>query len=193
VPACRADLALAERLKRKDESAADELFRSLGGELYGYAYRMLDDPGLAEDALQEAMIGALTNIERYDGSTSLRTWLYGILRHKIYDILRKTGREVPVRTPDPESGGFQDGTWKDGVTVEPWDENAEMLDVVRSCIRSLPHSQREALLLRAVQGMTSQEAADVLQLSNANLRQVLHRARQAVRKCADTKLGRQES
>lgn len=184
------DLELAGRVAAGDEVAASELFRTLSGEMFGYARKMIGDPVLAEDVLQEAMLGILRSIEKFDGRVSLRAWGYGILRHKIVDALRKRGREPIVSGSDPESDDYrEDGHWKEGVTLEPWNENAEVVDVVRKCIDTLPHNQREALFLRALDGMPAKEVAAVLDMSYANLRQVLHRARQAVRRCADQALG----
>ncbi|MAW62293.1 MAG: hypothetical protein CMJ94_15870 [Planctomycetes bacterium] len=188
----REDLALAERLAAGDEAAATELFRRLSGEMFGYARKMVADPVLAEDVLQEAMLGMLKSIGKYDGRVSLRAWGYGILRHKVVDAQRKRGREPIVSGADPEADDYRgDGHWKDGVTLEPWNEKAEVVDVVRKCMDALPHNQREALFLRALDGMPAKEVAVVLEMSYANLRQVLHRARQAVRRCADQALGPQ--
>lgn len=184
------DLDLAARIQEREEAAAQELFRNLGPEMLGYARRMLTSPDSAEDVLQEAMMGALSSIEKYDGRVSLRAWIYGILRHKIFDAMRKSGREITISTEDPETSMFQDdGRWKEGVTFSPWNENAEMLEVVQECIEGLPANQKEALMLRALKGLSSKEAAEIMNLSDANLRQILHRARQSVRKCAEGKLG----
>lgn len=184
------DLELAGQIAAGDEAAAAELFRRFSGEMFGYARKMIGDPVLSEDVLQEAMLGMLRSMPKYDGRVSLRAWGYGILRHKIVDAQRKRGREPVVSGSDPEGEDYrQDGHWKEGVTFQPWNENAEVVDVVRACMDALPHNQREALFLRALEGMPAKEVASVLEMSYANLRQVLHRARQAVRRCADQALG----
>ncbi|HEX9794467.1 MAG TPA: sigma-70 family RNA polymerase sigma factor [Planctomycetota bacterium] len=185
-----ADLVRAARLVARDEATAEELLRELGPEMLGFSRRMLGDPQRAEDVVQETLLAALGSADGYDGRVSLRAWMYGILRHKIFDSMRRAGRERYVSGDDPELSGFRpDGGWKKDVTFAPWDENAEVLAVVQRCIDDLPHGQREALLLRTVEGLSSQEAADLLDLSNANLRQIVHRARQSVRRCADGRLG----
>jgi RNA polymerase sigma-70 factor (ECF subfamily) len=188
------DLEFAGQIAAGDEAAAAELFRRFSGEIFGYSRKMIGDPILSEDVLQEAMLGILRSIDKYDGRVSLRAWGYGILRHKIVDALRKRGREPIVSGSDPESEDYRnDGHWKEGVTLRPWNENVEVLDVVRACMDSLPHNQREALFLRALEGMPAKEVAAVLEMSYANLRQVLHRARQSVRRCADQALGPQST
>jgi RNA polymerase sigma-70 factor (ECF subfamily) len=186
----QADLALAARLKDRDADAARELFQSLGEEMMGFASRMLQDRNAAEDVFQEAMLGSLQSIGHYDGRVSLRAWMYGILRNKIADAFRKRGRDAVVSNADPEDAQFRaDGHWKDSARFSPFNENAEMLDVVRECMDALPHNQKEVLTLRAIEGLSSEEAAQALDLTNTNLRQVLHRARQNVRKCVDGKMG----
>jgi RNA polymerase sigma-70 factor, ECF subfamily len=188
------DLEFAGQIADGDEAAAAELFRRFSGEMFGYSRKMIGDPILSEDVLQEAMLGILRSMRKYDGRVSLRAWGYGILRHKIVDALRKRGREPIVSGADPESEDYRlDGHWKEGVTMQTWNENAEVLDVVRACMDALPHNQREALFLRALEGMPAKEVAAVLEMSYANLRQVLHRARQSVRRCADQTLGPQST
>ncbi len=184
------DLALARRIAVGDEAAAADFFRQHSGEMYGYARKMLGEAEAAEDALQEAMLGALRSIERYDGRVALRAWAFGILRHKITDAHRKRGRDFVVSSADPEAERFQaGGGWKDDVTFQPWDEKAELMEIVRRCMDELPHNQREVLLLRALEGLSTREAAELLELSEDNLRQVLHRARASVRRCTDRKAG----
>jgi len=184
------DLELAARIASGDEDAATELFQALSGEMFGYARKSVGDANLAEDILQEGMLAVLKSIEKYDGRVALRSWSFGILRHKIVDALRKRGREPLASGADPEESNYDSvGHWKENVTLQPWNENAEVVDVVRQCMELLPHQQREALYLRALDGMSAKEVADVMEMSYANLRQVLHRARQAVRKCADQALG----
>ncbi|MBC8327800.1 MAG: sigma-70 family RNA polymerase sigma factor [Planctomycetes bacterium] len=185
-----ADLETARRIAAGDEEAAAGFFRELSGEMFGYARKMLGDPSAAEDALQEAMLGALRSIGRYDGRVSLRSWAFGVLRHKITDAHRKRGRDFVFSSDDPEAERFQaDGHWNKDVTFQPWDENAELMEIVRRCMEDLPHNQREALVLRALEGLSTREAAGLLELSEDNLRQVLHRARASVRRCADQKAG----
>jgi len=184
------DLQIAGRIAEGDEKAAEELFTTLSGELFGYAQRLLGDPQITEDVLQETLFGALKAIRSYDGRIGLRSWVFGILRHKVIDALRRRKREVHFTSSNPELDLFdQAGKWKKNVTISPFNENAEILEVVHGCMEELPFLQREALTLRALNGLTSQEAADIMKLTNTNLRQTLHRARQAVRRCAEAKLG----
>ncbi len=185
------DLDVAQRISAGDEGAAEDLFRNLSGEMFGFVRKMLGgDPALAEDVLQEAMVGILRSMNKFDGRVRLRSWMYRILRNKIVDAQRKRGREPVFSVGDPEGDRYDaHGSWQKGVTIQPWNENAEVLDVVRRCMELLPHNQREALHLLAVQGIPAQEVATILEMNYNNLRQTLHRGRQSVRRCADQALG----
>lgn len=181
------EMRLAARVAAGEESAATEMFQALAGEMYGFARKMVGDDATAEDVLQEAMVGVLHAAAKFDGRVSLRAWAFGILRHKVTDVFRKRGREILVSSDDPERDSFlADGHWKDP-KFQPWDEKVEMLEIVRKCMEELPFNQREALELRALAGLSSQEAADALGVSSDNLRQILHRGRASVRRCTDAK------
>jgi RNA polymerase sigma-70 factor (ECF subfamily) len=183
------DLDLARRIGRGEAAAAEELVGSLGREMYGFARRMLGDATAAEDVLQETLLAILQGAGTFDGRVPLRAWGYGILRNKIVDAQRKRGREAIVADVDPERDSFDaDGHWKSGAFA-PWNEHAEILDVVLACMETLPQQQRLALELSALQGMDGVEAAAALGVTPVNLRQILHRARAVVRKCAAAKLG----
>jgi len=182
-----ADLQLATRVAEGDEDAATEMFKQLAGEMYGFARKMVGDESTAEDVLQDAMVGVLRGANKYDGRVSLRAFAFGILRHKVTDVFRKRGREILVSSDDPERDSFiANGHWED-THFQPFNEQAELLDIVQRCMEALPFHQREALELRALEGLSSQEAAELLGVSAENLRQILHRGRASVRKCADAK------
>ncbi|MDA1259671.1 MAG: sigma-70 family RNA polymerase sigma factor [Planctomycetota bacterium] len=186
------DVELAHRIAAGDEAAAEEVVRSLGREMFGFARRMLSDSGAAEDAMQETLLAILKGASKFDGRVPLRAWGFGILRHKITDTLRKRGREAVIGDVDPERDAFNaKGAWKH-MNFAPWREDEETLQVVRDCMETLPLRQREALELFAVEGKDGVEAAALLGVTPVNLRQILHRGRSAVRKCADAKLGSDE-
>jgi len=183
------DFALLQRVAAGEEAAASEVMQKLGGEMFGFARRMLADEQAAEDALQEALLGLLRTAGNYDGRESLRTWVFRILRNKIIDQYRKRGRDLVVSDADPEEASFSaSGHWKDN-DFQPWNESAELLEVVQHCMELLPHNQREALQLKAIEELSAQEASEILGVSVANFRQILHRGRASVRKCADDKIG----
>ena len=186
-PKHASDLQLATRVAEGDESAATEMFQALAGEMFGFARKMVGDEATAEDVLQDAMIGVLRAAGKYDGRISLRAYAFSILRNKVTDVFRKRGREILVSSADPERDSFlASGHWENS-KFQPFNEQAELLGIVQRCMEALPIHQREALELRAIEGLSSQEAAEVLGVSSDNLRQILHRGRASVRKCADAK------
>jgi len=182
-----ADLELAQRVAAGDESAATVVFERLSGEMYGFARKMLDDADVAEDTLQETMLALLRNAHRFDGRVALRSWAFSILRNKVYDVFRKRGREPLISEIDPEAASFDaSGQWNK--SFEVWNDDAELLEIVKHCMEQLPHNQREALYLCSVDEMPAQEVASMVGVSYTNLRQILHRGRAAVRKCTDLRL-----
>lgn len=184
------DVELARRVAEGDEEAAAHLMRTLGREMFGFARRMLGDSAAAEDALQETLLAMLQGAGRYDGRVPLRAWGFGILRHKLVDAQRRRGRDAVVGDVDPERDAFAaDGHWTH-MDFTPWREDEETIEVVRGCMELLPLRQREALELYALQGKDSAETAAILGVTPVNLRQILHRGRATVRRCADAKLGR---
>jgi RNA polymerase sigma-70 factor (ECF subfamily) len=183
------DVEVARRIAAGDEAAAEQLLRTLGREMFGFARRMLGDAAGAEDALQETLLAMLKGMDRFDGRVPLRAWGFGILRHKIADALRRRGRDAVVGDVDPERDAFAaSGHWRQ-LDFAPWREDEETLAVVRGCMETLPLRQREALELFALEGKDGAETAAILGVTPVNLRQILHRGRSAVRKCADAKLG----
>lgn len=184
------DVELARRIAAGEEEAAAHLLRTLGREMFGFARRMIGDAAAAEDVLQETLLAILQGAGKFDGRVPLRAWGFGILRHKVTDALRRRGRDAVVGDVDPERDAFAaNGHWKH-LDFTPWHEGEETLAVVRGCMELLPLRQREALELYALEGKDGAEAAALLGVSPVNLRQILHRGRAAVRKCADAKLGR---
>ena len=188
-PKHAADLELAQRIVVGDEAAATEVFRRLSSEMYGFARKMLDDAGQAEDALQETMLAVLRNTATYDGRVALRSWAFRILRNKVYDIFRQRSRDILVSMADPEAASFDpNGKWNQSFAV--WNDDAELLKIVQHCMEQLPHNQREALHLCSLEEMPAQEVAELVGVSYTNLRQILHRSRAAVRKCTELALGK---
>ncbi|GEM_PF-607330 len=189
----QADLELMHRVVARDDAAAADLMRQIGRDLYACARRLAPGTQAAEDLLQETMLGILQSAKRYDGRVSVRAWAFSILRNKAVDALRKRGRERVTAEEDPEAHRFDDaGAWREDADFCPWDREAELREVFELCLKGLADNQREVLALRALNQVEGREAADLLGLSRANFRQILHRARQAIRGCVDGKLGETE-
>lgn len=162
----------------------------------------------AEDAVQDTLVGAARGWQGFAGRASLRSWLTGILRHKIVDLLRSRRlqpcvdlADVPgdhaefdaefdaLFTPD---GAWHPGTFVDTVCGATALAQRQLLDIVELCLRRLPDETARLFLMREYLGMELKEIEDHCMLTNANLRVVLYRARMRLRECAVRSWGEPE-
>ncbi|MHC4708505.1 MAG: sigma-70 family RNA polymerase sigma factor [Planctomycetota bacterium] len=162
-----------------------------GDVLYGYAMSRLRDPLLAEDLVQETLLVALQAKKRFLGQSSIRTWLTGILRHKILEYYRKIRRERRYDNPYPASARSDDyfdrkGQW----TTEPtaWWMNPqkaiqqqEFVEVLGRSLDALPPMQHKAFVLRELDGIDGNEICNILGITSSNLWVILHRARETLK------------
>lgn len=176
---------LLSRLKSRDRGAWDAVLRAHGPRLLGYATRMLGDRGRAEDVVQASLMGVITTIDRFEGRSSIKSWLFRAVHNKAIDELRRSARYVDLDDGDPEAGAFgADGRWLEPVAAWRLDERVDarrLLEIVHQSIDELPHGYREILLLRETHGLDNEELAEALGVSAGNARIRLHRARQALR------------
>lgn len=168
-----------------------------GDALFAYAYPRVRDRGVAEDLVQECFLAALSGRDRFAGQSSERTWLVGILKHKIVDHFRRTARETEPETEGPADSErterllfTEKGFWK--VRAVHWGrdprklaENAEFWEVFRRCLSRLPRRLADAFTLREMQECDSDEVCQVLGIEPTNLWARLHRARLGLRHCLE--------
>jgi len=160
-----------------------------------FATLQLSDPHLAEDAVQEAFIGALRGSGSFAGRAAYRSWVFGILRHKIADQLRARTRYATVLVedaePDPTPDGLfeQDGHWTDDAAPADWgDPHASLRDaqfwrVFEACLDHLPGQQARVFMMREFVELESPEICSAVGISTSNLNVSLHRARLRLRNC----------
>lgn len=172
-----------------------------GDYLFKYAVFRLRDQTAAEDAVQETFLAAIKAYEKFEGRGSERTWLVGILKHKITDHFRRTSREAPVgegQDDGPEHDEFftrtdgWDHHWSNDYAPNEWHatpaEVAEQEDfwrVFSDCLTPLPQRTASAFTLREVDGLTSEEICEMLGIKVNNLWVMLHRARLHLRNCLE--------
>jgi RNA polymerase sigma-70 factor, ECF subfamily len=180
-----------------------------GNYLFKYAMFRLRDEAVAEDAVQETLLAALQAYDKFEGRGSERTWLVGILKHKITDCFRRMSRERPVSQIEGEEFEhaelfMQTGEWVGhwAAAAEPetsahlgpheWSTTPEALlqqsefwDVFNQCLSPLPQRIASAFTLREVDGLTSEEICEVLGITVNNLWVMLYRARAHLRRCIE--------
>lgn len=168
--------------------------------LLRYALLQLRDDALAEDAVQETLLAALEGRAAFAGRSSAKTWLTGILKHKIIDILRRKAREQPLAAGEDDSEAeaadalfAQDGHWRE--FPADWGDPARALEDKRFreafelCTRAMPARTARVFMMREVLDMSSEEICKDLGITATNLWVILHRARLALRECIEIKWG----
>ena len=185
-------------LRAGDEGAFQSLIQRYHGPMLRLAMNYVGDRGVAEDVVQETWLTCLRSLDRFEGRSSLKTWIFGIVINTARSRRRKESRILPFasfwrrddsdgRRPTVDQSRFgSDGMWRDG--PQSWDNvpeskvlGDETLQRVRAAIDALPQKQREVILLRDVAGFEAGEVSSLLGISAANERVRLHRARAAVR------------
>ena len=169
---------------------------SLRPYLLRYATLQLRDAAAAEDAVQETLLAALTGEANFAGRSGLRTWLTGILKHKIIDTIRRQSRERPVSdletgVDSPEFDGLFDqrGHW--APPPEPWEQpesalgQKQFVAALEACLRALPERTAQAFLMREHLGLETAEICKELGISATHCWVMLHRARMALRLCLE--------
>jgi len=171
-----------QALRGGDEAAFVALVRSHHSVLLGVAMAHVRDRAVAEEVVQETWLGALTGVERFQGRSSLRTWL---VRITMNIARRRADRErrclpfgVVEPVPDTPWGASRPAAWQ---TPEERVLSNETCAVLRDAIADLPTTQGVVVTLRDVEGWPAEEVCAALDLTPGNQRVLLHRARAGVR------------
>ena len=167
-----------------------------GDSLYRYALLRLRAPDLAADVVQETFLEALRRVNRSPGGASERTWLIGILRHKIVDQIRKASRETAklngVATNGAEAWPFDArGHWRDGPASWAGNpgremETKEFWEVFGGLHVETATGIADAFFLRELDGLSADDVQDALGITPANFWKRLHRARFLLRQCLES-------
>jgi RNA polymerase sigma-70 factor (ECF subfamily) len=186
------DAAVIAALRARDERVFAELMRMYNASLLRVALIYVATRAVAEDVVQETWIGVLNGIDRFEGRSSLKTWIFRILTNIAKTRGQREGRTVPFSALDadrflPPDHERWPGHWAS--RPEPWPEErllaAETRAVVERAIEQLPPAQRAVISLRDVEGWSSEEARNALGISETNQRVLLHRARSKVRQALE--------
>lgn len=175
-----------------------------GDYLYRNALLRLGDQEAAEEVVQETLLAALQGQVQFSGRSSERTWMVGILKHKVIDCLRRASRETPLEDagllpceqeqPFAEEGEWP-GHWRNAALAPAdWSntpaalyDQQEFWQVLRTCLAGLPPRLAQAFALREIDQLESGEVCKVLGVSPTNLWVMLHRSRMQLRRCLELK------
>ncbi len=203
LPVSAPERELIARLRAGDQAAFIDLMDRYGASLFRLALLYVHDPGAAEDVVQETWLGVFQGIDRFEGRSSLKTWLFTILSNRAKRRGERDNRSRPFSTLGTPEGieegdldrffppGSDDaGHWKS--IPDDWDllpeerlASSELHAVVERAIATLPGTQREVITLRDIEGWASDEVRNALGITETNQRVLLHRARTKVRRAIE--------
>jgi RNA polymerase sigma-70 factor (ECF subfamily) len=171
-----------------------------GDYLYRFALLRTRETNVAEEMVQETFLAALRAKDRFAGQSTERSWLVGIMKHKIADHFRKVAREIPtddierLGTGEADENLFdRDGHWKvDRTAPLDWPdspagvlEKKQFWDVLRRCLGELPPRMAQVFTLREVDEASTDEICAMLNITSSNLWVLLHRSRKHLRGCLE--------
>jgi RNA polymerase sigma-70 factor (ECF subfamily) len=201
------DAETVQRLRDGDERAFEELIDRYGAMMLRVARMFVKDRASAEEVVQETWLGVLNGIDRFEGRSSLKTWIFRILTNRAKTRGERDSRSLPFSalasaegeadepSVDPDRFLGPDsptpGAW--AAPPRAWPEDRllarETIGVVEDAIEMLPDAQREVIRLRDVEGWSPMEVSDALEITDGNQRVLLHRARSKVRAAIEQYMG----
>jgi len=189
------ETSVVEALRAGDEAAFTRLVREYGASMLRVAGLYVGSRAVAEEVVQEAWVAVLNGIGRFEGRSSLKTWIFRILTNIAKTRGQREGRTVPFSAlvSDAEPAVDPDRFFADGRWASPpasWGPEERLLGdetqaVVDAAIAALPPSQAIVITMRDVDGFTAEEACNALDISETNQRVLLHRARSKVRQALE--------
>jgi RNA polymerase sigma-70 factor (ECF subfamily) len=188
----RDDLGLVERLRAGDEDAFAQLVRHYQPPLLRLAVATVGSRAVAEEVCQDTWLAVLRGVERFEGRSSLKTWLFRIMLNR---ARTSVGREQRAGRPDDEVERFDaTGAWAS--PPEPWADRVDdrlvaehLAKRVQALLPELPHQQRQVVVLRDVEGLGPVEVAALLGVTDGHQRVLLHRGRAKLRALLTVEMG----
>jgi len=192
LPPGEQEIQLIQRLRARDRSAQTELVRRYQGRLRQQAFKLLKDWALAEDVVQDTWLVVLASVERFEGRSTLLSWLTGIVINRARDYLRKQSRVLRLSSmgENPESSDVPSRTdaYRSTGRLEPVTEltaervvlEREQARVLDAAVRELPETQRSVVVLQ-LRGYDPAETREALQITDLARRVRLSRARSRLR------------
>ncbi|MBO0825682.1 MAG: sigma-70 family RNA polymerase sigma factor [Actinobacteria bacterium] len=188
---------LLDRLRAGDEQAFAALVARHQSTMLTLASGYVPSRAVAEEVVQDTWLAVLRGLDNFEGRSSIRTWLFRILVNRARTAGARERRSVAVEDMGPvvdQSRFDSAGNWS--ALPEHWEQvddrmvAAKMADYLRAAIDALPARQREIVILRDIEGLTSEEVCVVLDISVVNQRVLLHRGRSKLRQALESEFGR---
>jgi RNA polymerase sigma-70 factor, ECF subfamily len=192
------DVELLERLRAGDEQAFVMLVARHHDSMLRLASSFVPSTAVAEEVVQDTWLGVVRGIDRFEGRSSLQTWLLRILVNRARTAGVKERRHTPIGDAERavDASRFDEtGQWSSPPAhwVEQADERlvaGTLKDTIRAALGNLPPLQREVVALRDVDGLTTREVCEVLDITEGNQRVLLHRGRSRLRQALESEFGR---
>jgi RNA polymerase sigma-70 factor (ECF subfamily) len=191
------DLQLLERLRAGEEAAFVTLVAHHHDAMLRLARTFVRSSAVAEEVVQDAWLGVLRGVDRFEGRSSLRTWLLAILVNRARSTGEREARTVALGDAEPAVDHARfgaDGAWS--LPPHHWVEDVEdrvgataLRGTLRAALTAMPAQQRAVVMLRDVDGLDSDEVCDVLALTPGNQRVLLHRGRSRLRQALEDEIG----
>jgi len=202
------EAALLARLGQGDEGAFDELVTRHHSALIRIAMGYVADREVAQEVVQDTWMAVIEGLDRFEGRSSLRTWIFGIMIHKAKDRGVREKRHTTFSSFESVDDEGEEGVdpsrfhqsgewaWHWAFPPQPWDDQTpekllvsqQAVTAMNKAIEALPRTLKDVLILRDVEGVDAREACEILKISETNLYVRLHRARERVRQAVETYL-----
>lgn len=165
-----------------------------------FAFLQLRDETLAEDVVQEALLAALGNEKQFAGRSAMKTWIFGILKNKVIDQIRRQSRTTNVSSLSSEEASLDEAFenlfktnqhWSPAAKPNGWGNPEESLreqrfwDVFDACLKHLPENTARVFMMREFLEFETSEVCAELSITISNCNVILHRARNGLRRCLE--------
>lgn len=179
--------------------ADSKALESIRLQMLKFATAQLQDSHAAEDAVQEALLAALKNADKFKGQSAFKTWMFGILKYKIIDIMRAGKRQAQRHiTPESDDSDLEQlfsehGRWRSGCAPAELNRPDAELEqkhfwvVFETCLNHLPGQQGRLFMMREYLELDSSEICEQANVTTSNLNTTLYRARLRLQKCLELK------
>ena len=188
-----ADAALLGALRAGDEDAFAALVSRYHMRLLRFAESLVPSRAVAEEVVQDTWLGVVRGLQRFEGRSSVKTWLFRILANRARTAGAREKRTVALGDDVLQDRFDAAGAWSP--PLQPWSDTVDARIVaeklacrVRECLPALADAQRQVVLLRDIEGMDAAEVSDLLGVSPGNQRVLLHRGRARLRSLLETEM-----